>query len=70
MDLTKRYDFGTFVGALGGLLLIVTAIMRGGSIDIFLSLSSLMIVVGGALSTQKPIPKQWSISSQAIWTME
>ena len=51
MGLSQRYDFGTFIGAFGGLLLIVTAIMRGGNIDIFLSMSSLMIVMGGSLAT-------------------
>ena len=51
MGLSQRYDFGTFIGAFGGLLLIVTAIMRGGNIDIFLSMSSLKIVMGGSLGT-------------------
>ena len=51
MGLTKQYDFGTFLGAIAGVALIVTAIMQGGSIGIFLSLSSLMIVIGGSIST-------------------
>jgi chemotaxis protein MotA len=51
MGLLEKYDVGTFLGALVGVVLIVTAIMRGGSIDIFLSLSSLMIVMGGSLAT-------------------
>jgi chemotaxis protein MotA len=51
MGLLEKYDVGTFLGAIVGVVLIVTAIMRGGSIDIFLSLSSLMIVMGGSLAT-------------------
>ena len=51
MGLTEKYDLGTFLGAFAGVVLITTAIMRGGSLDIFLSLSSLMIVLGGSLAT-------------------
>ena len=49
--MTKKYDFGTFIGVLAGVILIVTAILRGGEIDVFLSLSSFFIVAGGTIST-------------------
>ena len=47
----KKYDIGTFIGAFAGVLLIATAILRGGSYEIFLSLNSFFIVAGGTLAT-------------------
>ena len=47
----QKYDFGTIFGGLAGIILIVTAIVRGGDIGIFLSLNSFFIVAGGTVST-------------------
>ena len=47
----KKYDIGTFAGFFAGLLLIIVAIMSGGTLDSFLSLSSFLIVGGGTIST-------------------
>ena len=49
--MTQKYDFGTFIGAFLGVVLITTAIVRGGSYEIFLSLNSFFIVVGGTFAT-------------------
>ena len=49
--MANKYDFGTFGGAIGGIMLIVIAILSGGTIDVFLSLSSFLIVAGGTLAT-------------------
>ena len=49
--MTQRYDIGTFTGVIAGVLLIVTAILSGGTIDVFLSLSSFLIVAGGTIAT-------------------
>ena len=49
--MANKYDFGTFGGAIGGIMLIVVAILSGGTIDVFLSLSSFLIVAGGTLAT-------------------
>ena len=47
----KKYDIGTFAGFFAGLLLIIVAIMSGGTLDSFLSLSSFLIVGGGTIAT-------------------
>ena len=47
----KKYDIGTFAGFFAGLLLIIVAIMSGGTLDSFLCLSSFLIVGGGTIVT-------------------
>ena len=49
--MTRKFDLGTLVGAFAGVILIATAIVRGGNYEIFLSLNSFFIVVGGTLAT-------------------
>jgi len=43
-------DIATFIGLLGGIVLVGSAIVLGGSGMLFVSIPSLMIVVGGALA--------------------
>ena len=44
-------DKGTILGILAGVCLIVTAIIRGGSADVFVNLNAVFIVVGGTVAT-------------------
>ncbi|MGE4265624.1 MAG: motility protein A [Desulfovibrio sp.] len=44
-------DFATLLGLISGLALVVTAIVMGGDMDIFISLPSMMIVFGGTFGT-------------------
>ncbi len=44
-------DKGTLLGVLSGVLLIVIAILGGGSPDVFLNVNSALIVLGGATAT-------------------
>jgi chemotaxis protein MotA len=44
-------DFATLIGLISGLALVVTAIIMGGEMDIFISLPSMMIVFGGTFGT-------------------
>ncbi len=44
-------DIGTLLGVLSGVLLIVIAIIGGGSPDVFLNLNSALIVLGGTTAT-------------------
>ena len=43
-------DFATLLGIVGGLALIVTAIMMGGSLLAFVDVSSVIIVIGGTIT--------------------
>lgn len=44
-------DFATLLGLLSGLTLVVTAIIMGGDMNIFISIPSMMIVFGGTFGT-------------------
>ncbi|SVD67076.1 uncharacterized protein METZ01_LOCUS419930, partial [marine metagenome] len=44
-------DTGTLLGVIGGIGLIVTAVIRGGDSDIFMNLNAVLIVAGGMVST-------------------
>jgi len=43
-------DFASLVGFLSGLALIVSAILLGGSVDLFINVPGMMIVVGGTIA--------------------
>ena len=44
-------DTGTLLGVIGGVGLIVIAVIRGGDSDIFMNLNAVLIVAGGMVST-------------------
>jgi len=44
-------DFATLLGLISGLALVVSAIVMGGDMDIFISIPSMMIVFGGTFGT-------------------
>ena len=44
-------DIATIIGLVGGTILVLLAIITGGSISIFLNIPGLLIVVGGTFAT-------------------
>ncbi len=52
-------DIATLIGLVAGVVLILTAILLGGSLSLFIDVTSLLIVLGGTVSTlfiRYPIP--------------
>ena len=43
-------DLGSLIGVIGGIAILLTAVLMGGPIDLFINIPSLLIVVGGSLA--------------------